>query len=167
MGCGCWRNVLIPLVCLLVWLGCGCFLAFAWLPVGFLHALLLVPFLPSCWFSLPLRGLGLVPLFAFVPVLFLVSSRSCWRFFPSVVPFWFRFLFRCRPFGLSGGGVPPVVLAISFCWALPCGGGGVRGGVVVCFLPLSFFLPKGGGWGWLGWLFYYQIQKFPVVSFTV
>ena len=67
------------------------------------------------------------------------------------------FLFRCRPFGLSGGGVPPVVLAISFCWALPCGGGGVRGGVVVCFLPLSFFLPKGGGWGWLGWLFYYQI----------
>jgi hypothetical protein len=79
-------------------------------------------------------------LFAFVPVLFLVSLvRSCWRFFfPSVFPFWFRFLFRCRPFS-GGGGVPPVVFKLLLWGLCPVVVVGVRGGVVVCSFPLSFF----------------------------
>jgi hypothetical protein len=102
---------------------------------------------------------SLLALDVFVPVPFLGFSRSCWRFFfPSVfrlVPFWFLFLFRSRP-PSGGGGVPPVVLAISFCWALPCGGGGVRGGVVF-FSSFLFSFSKGGWVGAVGWLFYYQI----------
>ncbi len=141
-------------------LSCFCVVA-RWLPACMF---LLLSFLPSCWFSLSLRGLGLVPLFAFVPVPFLVSSRSCWRFFfPSVVPFWFRFLFLSRPF--SGGGVFLLWFWQFLAGALPCGGGGVRGGVVFSSFLCSFL--RVVGWGWLGWLFYYQIQKFPVVSFSV
>jgi len=170
--CGLWvlEECINPsVVRLLVLAGLWCIFAFAWLPVGFLHALLLLLFVPSCWFSLGLRGLGLVPLFAFVPVLFLVSLvRSCWRFFfPSVfrlVPFWFR----------SGSiAVRFLVVAVFLLWFWQFLSGGSalwwwRVVVWCCVLFLfPLFLLRVVGWGWLGWLFYYQIQKFPVVSFTV
>ena len=57
-----------------------------------------------------------------------------------LVPFWFH----CRPFS-GGGGVPPVVLAISV-WGL-CPVVVACGGVVLCSFPLSFVPPKGG---WVG-----------------
>jgi hypothetical protein len=80
---------------------------------------------------------SLLALDVFVPVLSLVSFlRSCWRFFfPSV--------FRLVPFSVAVRFLVVVFLLLfgNFCLgALPCGDGGVRGGVVLCSFPL--FLPS-------------------------
>jgi len=130
---------------------------------------LLLPFLPSCWFSL-LACVGFFQaLDVFVPVPSLVSLlRSCWRFFfPSVfrlVPFWFPWRFWFWFWWL--GSACSLKNSSNPSGALPCGVGGVRGGVVF-FSSFLFSFLRVVGWGWLGWLLYYQIQKFPVVDFSV
>jgi hypothetical protein len=160
-------------VLLLVGFGCVVVLSclFCWRPVGSLHALLCaaillhrVGSLRHCVGWCLVRWLASVPVPSFSASLVPAGGSSS-RLVPFSVPVPVPVPPAVRFSG--GGGLPPVVLAnFYFCWALPCGGG-VWWWCGVVFFPLSFFLPKGGGWGWLGWLFYYQIQKFPVVSFTV
>jgi hypothetical protein len=55
---------------------------------------------------------------------------------------------------ISGCGLCPVVVACVVVWC-------------VVFFSSFLFLSKGGWVGVVGWLFYYQIQKFPVVGFSV
>ena len=111
VGCGCWRNVLIPPWSVRwFWVGCGAFLPLRGCP--------LAPCMLCCWCHSPHREvlslLACVGFFqaldAFFPVPFPVSlPRSCWRFFfPSV--------FRSGSVSCSvavrlgsGGFVPPVV----------------------------------------------------------
>jgi hypothetical protein len=88
------------------------------------------------------------------------SSRSGSVLVPFPVPlpsvFWWWLSSACslKTSSIPSCGLCPVVVVACV--------------VVLCSFPflLCSFL-RVVGWGWLGWLFYYQIQKLPVVSFTV
>jgi hypothetical protein len=72
------------------------------------------------------------------------SRLSCSFLLAVLLPVWFRSgSVSCSVAVHLGFLVVAVFLLwfwqFFFCWALPCGGGGVRGGVVLCSFPL--FLP--------------------------
>lgn len=137
-----------PFVVSLVWLGCGAFLLLRGCPLASCMHVFIAAISPIVRFSL-LACVGFFQaLDVFVPVPSLVSFlRSCWRFFfPSVfrlVPFWFPWRFWLWFWWF--GSACSLKNSSNPSGALPCGVGGVRGGVVLCSFPL--FLPKGG---WVG-----------------
>jgi hypothetical protein len=153
VGCGCWRNVLIPLVCLLVWLGCGAFLLCA----------LVARWLPACIVvgAILLHRVGSLSAFAWVGFSGVgcfrsrsFSRLSCSFLLVVLLPVWFRW-FRSGSVSCSVAVRFLVVVFLLLFWQFLSAGlcpvvVACCGGVVLCFLPLSFFLPKGGGWGWLG-----------------
>jgi hypothetical protein len=171
--CGLWvvKECINPsVVCLLVWLGCcalfccGC--------GGLLRSLVCILWLFCCCIAWVLSRLAWVGFFmalvAFVPVLFLVSCSFLLVVFLPVWFCWFRsgsvscsvavrFLvvaFLLLFWQFLSAGLCPVVVACVVVWCC-----------VFFLFPFSFLRVEGGEV--VGWLFYYQIQKFPVVSFTV
>jgi len=99
--------------------------AFAW--VGFSA---LVRFRSRSFSRLPSFLLAVLPVCGSVLVPFPVPLPSVWVFW------WWR----CSSCGFQ----------TSTLWALPCGGGGVRGGVVVCSFPFSSFPSLGWRVGVVG-----------------